>query len=91
MKRQALTAIDIEAFTPSTSAALDERLRPFSHDSEEHLVKQEIWQSAALRWLIDSLALAGGGIAGIHISDLLDPLNVSGNQTHRKDWPDDRV
>jgi hypothetical protein len=73
------------------AAALDERPRPFSHDGEEHPAKQEIWQSAALRWLIDSLALAGAGMAGVYVSDLLDPPNVSGNQTRKKDWPDSRV
>jgi hypothetical protein len=83
MKGQALTAIDIETFAPSTSAAL-ERLRPFSHDGEEHPAKPEIWRSAALRWLIDSLALAGAGMAGVYVSDLLDPSHVSANQTAGK-------
>jgi hypothetical protein len=59
--------------------------------AKEHLAKPEIWQSAALCWLIDSLALAGAGMAGVHVSDLLDPSNVSGNQTRRKDRPDQRV
>jgi hypothetical protein len=42
----------------------------------------------ALRWLIDSFALAAAGMAGVYVSDLLDPSNVSGNQTRRKDWSD---
>jgi hypothetical protein len=41
-----------------------------------------------LRLLVDSLALAGAGMAGVYVGDLLDPSNLSGNQTRRKDWPD---
>ena len=82
MKWQALTT-----FAPSTSASLNGGC-DLSHDGEEHPAKPEIWQIARLRSLIDSLALAGGGMAGVYVSDLLDPSNVSGNQTHRKDRPD---
>ena len=87
MKKQALT-VEIETFTPSTSIALDERRQPVSHDGGDYPSKPEIRPRMALRWLIDSLALAGAGMAGVYVSDLLDPSNVSGNQTSRKDWPD---
>jgi hypothetical protein len=85
MNKQALTAIDIETFAQSTSAALDELRRPVSHDEQEHRPKPETGRSAALRWLIDTLAVAGAGMAGVYVGVWLDPSNVSGNQTDGKD------
>jgi hypothetical protein len=54
MKKQALTAIEIETFTLSPSAALDERRRPVSEDDGDYPSKPETRRRAALRWLIDS-------------------------------------
>ena len=82
MKTQALTVIEIETFTLSTSIAPDERRQPVSHG------KPETRPRKALRWLIDSLALAGAGMTGVYVSDLLDLSNLSRNQNGRKDWPD---
>ena len=88
MKKQALTVIEIETFTLSSSIAPDERRQPVSPNGGDYPSKPETRRRAALRWLIDSLALAGAGMAGVYVGDLLDPSNVSGNQTRRKDWPD---
>jgi hypothetical protein len=88
MKKQALTTIEIEAFAPSTLTALDEQPRSVSHDDEEHPPKPEIWRSAALRWFIDTLAVAGAGMAGVYVGVWLDEPNVSGDQTSKKDRPD---
>jgi hypothetical protein len=87
MKTQDLTAIEIETFTLSTSIAPDERRQPVSHDGGDYPSKPQTRPRKALRWLIDSLAFAGAGMAGVYVSNLLDPSNVSGNQTRKKDWP----
>jgi hypothetical protein len=79
MDKQALTAIEIETFALSTSAALDELRRPVSHDEQEHLPKPETVRSAALRWFIDTLALAGAGMAGVYVGVWLDPPNSNPN------------
>ena len=79
MNKQALTAIEIETFALSTSAALDELRRPVSHDEQEHLPKPETGRSAALRWFIDTLALAGAGMAGVYVGVWLDPPNSNPN------------
>ena len=85
MKKQALTAIEIDAFAPSTLTAPDERRKPVSLDGGDYLSKQETGRSAALRWFIDTLALAGAAMAGVYVGDWLDPSNVSGNRTDGKD------
>ena len=63
-------------------AAPDERRRPVSHDGGDYPSKPETLGRAALRWLIDSLALAG---AGLYVGVWFDPSDISGNQTSRKD------
>ena len=88
MNKRALTTIEIEAFALSSSTAPDERRQPVSHDGGDYPSKPETRPRAALRWLIDTFALAGAGMAGVYVGVWLDPSNVSGNQTSRKDRPD---
>jgi len=83
MNKQALKTIEIETIALSTSAALDE-LRSVSEDSQAHPSKPETPRRAALRWFIDTLALAGAGMAGVYVGVWLDPANVSSDQTSRK-------
>jgi hypothetical protein len=71
MKKQALTTIGIKTFAPS--AAHDERPRPVSEDSEAYASKPEGRGRAALRWFIDTLALAGCGMAGVYVGVWLEP------------------
>jgi hypothetical protein len=78
MNKQALKATEIETFALSTSVALDE-LRSVSEDSEAHPSKPETRRRAAVRWLIDTLALAGAGMAGIYVGVWLDPPNSNPN------------
>jgi hypothetical protein len=86
MNNEALTAIEIEALVLSTlTAPPDERREPVSLDGGDYPSKPETRRRAALRWLIDSLALAGAGMAGLYVGVWLDPSNVSGNQTSRED------
>jgi hypothetical protein len=85
MNKQALTAIEIEALVRSTLAAHDERREPVSLDERDYPSKAETRGRAALRWLIDSLALGGAGMAGVYVGVWLDPPNVPGDQTGRKD------
>jgi len=84
MNKQALKTIEIETFPLSTSAALDE-LRSVAEDNEAHPAKPETRRRGALRRFIDTLALAGAGMAGVYVGVWLDPPNVSGNQTGGKD------
>jgi hypothetical protein len=79
MKNQALTAIEIEAFAPSTLISPDERREPVSLDRGDYLSRPETRRSAALRF-IDTLALAGAGIAGVYVGVWLDEPNVPGNR-----------
>ena len=85
MKKQALTAIEIDALAPSTLRAPDERCEPVSLDGGGYLSKPETRRSAASCWFIDTLALAGAAMAGVYVGDWLDPSNVSGNRTDGKD------
>ena len=82
MNKRALTTIEIEAFALSSSTAPDERRQPVSHDGGDYPSKPETLRRAALRWLIDSLALAG---AGLYTGVWLDPSDLSDNRTSRKD------
>jgi hypothetical protein len=84
MKKQALTAIEIDALAPSTLAAPDER-REVSLNGGDYSSNPETRGRAALRWFIDTLALAGCGMAGVYVGVWLDEPNVSGDQTSRKD------
>jgi hypothetical protein len=82
MKKQALTAIEIDALAPSTLAAPDER-REVSLNDGDYSSNPETRGRAALRWFIDTLALAGCGMAGVYVGVWLDEPNVSGDQTSR--------
>ena len=88
MNKQALTAIEIEALVLSSSTAPGERQQPVSHDAEDYPSEPETRPRSALRWVIDTLALAGAGMAGVYVGVWVDPSNVSGDQTSRKDRPD---
>jgi hypothetical protein len=83
MNKQALTTIETEAFALSDSTAPGERRQPVLDDCGKHPPKPEARRRAALRWLIDTLALAGAGIAGVNVGVWLDTPNV--DQTGRKD------
>jgi hypothetical protein len=85
MKKQSLTAIEIDALAPSTLTAPDERREPVSLDGGDYPSNPETRGRAALRWFIDTLALAGCGMAGVYVGVWLDEPNVSGNLTDRKD------
>jgi hypothetical protein len=83
MNKRALTAIEIEALAPSTLTAPDERREPVSLDGGDY--PSETRRRAALRWFVDTLALAGASMAGVYVGAWLDPSNVSGNRTDGKD------
>jgi hypothetical protein len=85
MKKQAPTAIEIEVLAQSTLTTPDERCEPASLDGGDFLSKPETRRSAALRWFIDTLALAGCGMAGVYVGVWLDEPNVSGNQISWKE------
>jgi hypothetical protein len=69
MKRQALTAIEIETLVVSTSAPLDEPKQSVSERATRG--------RSALGWFVDTLALAGCGMAGVHVGVWLDHPNVA--------------
>lgn len=73
MKNQALTIIEIEEFAPLTLAALDERRQPLTRDGGACLSEPKPRRRAALRWFIDTLALARCGMAGVYVGVWLDP------------------
>jgi hypothetical protein len=85
MKKQALTAIEIDALAPSTLTAPDERREPVSLDGGDYLSKPETRRRAALRGFVDTLVFAGAAMAGVNVGVWLDEPNVSGDQTSRKD------
>jgi hypothetical protein len=87
MNKRALATIEVEAFALSRSTRPDEQRQPASRDSGDCPSKPETRPRAALRWLIDSLAIAGAGMAGVYVGVLLDPSSVSDDQTSRKDGP----
>jgi hypothetical protein len=80
MNKQALKATEIETFALSTSAALDELRRPVSHDGGDYPSEPETRRRSALRWFIDTLALAGAGMAGVYVGVWLDPPNSNPNR-----------
>jgi hypothetical protein len=87
MNKRALATIEIEAFALSRSTSPDDQRQPVSHDPGDYPSKPETRRRAALRWLIDSLAIAGAAMAGVYVGVLLDPSDVSGEQTGRTDGP----
>ena len=85
MKKQVPTVIEIEGLAPSTLTAPDERYEPVSLDGGDYPSKPETRGRAALRWFIDSFALASCGMAGVYVGVWLDEPNVPGDQTGGKD------
>ena len=85
MKKQTPTAIEIEVLAPSILSAPDERCEPVSLDGGDYASKPETRGRAALRWFIDTLALAGCGMAGVYVGVWLDEPNVPGDQISGKD------
>jgi hypothetical protein len=85
MKKQALTAIEIDALAPSTLTPPDERREPVSLDGGDYPSKPETRRRATLRWFIDTLALAGCGMAGVYVGVWLDEPNVPADQISGKD------
>jgi hypothetical protein len=75
MKKQALTAIEIETPGMSNSAATDERQRPVSNDSGAYTQEPETLRRSTLRRLIDCFALASCSMAGVYVGVWLDPPN----------------
>lgn len=75
MKKQALTAIEIEALALSNSAATDELRRPVSDDSGAYPQEPETRPRSALHQLIECFALASCSMAGVYVGVWLDPLN----------------
>jgi hypothetical protein len=66
-------AVVIDAvLAPSTLIAPDERREPVSLDGGDYPSKPQTRRRAALRWFIDTLALAGGGMAGVYVGVWLD-------------------
>jgi hypothetical protein len=79
MNKKALKTTGIEAFALSSSTARDKRRQRVSHDEQEHLPQPETGRSAARRWPIDTLALAGAWMAGVYVGVWLDPPNSNPN------------
>jgi hypothetical protein len=75
MKKEALTAIEIEALVRSNLTAPDERWEPVSLDGEEYPTKPETRRRAALHRLIESFALASCSMAGVYVGVWLDPAD----------------
>ena len=73
MKKQALTAIEIEALALSNSAATDEWSQPICDDSGAYPQEPETRRRSALHRLIDSFALASCSMAGGYVGVWLDP------------------
>jgi hypothetical protein len=78
MKKQTLTAIEIETLALSTSIAPDERRAPVSVNGEDYPSKPETRERAALPGLIESFALAACGMAGVYGAVWLDPPDDAG-------------
>jgi hypothetical protein len=72
VKKQALTTITIETLAPGTSVELNEVLRAVSAESGVNLSQPKTRQRATLDWFIETLALAGGAMAGIYVGAWLD-------------------
>jgi len=80
MKKQAPTAIEIEMLAPSILSAPNDGCEPVSLDGGDYPSKPETRGRAALRWFIDTLALASCSMAGVYIGVWLDEPNVSDNR-----------
>jgi hypothetical protein len=73
-----------EVLAPSTLIAPDERREPVSFDGGDYLSTPETRWSATLRWFIDTLALAGAGMAGVYVGVWLDEPNVPSDRPAEK-------
>jgi hypothetical protein len=70
-------AVVIDAvLAPSTLIAPDERWEPVSLDGGDYPSKPRTRRRAALRWFIDTLALAGAGMGGVYVGVWPDEPNV---------------
>jgi hypothetical protein len=85
MNKRALKAIETEALARSTLVAPEEQREPVSHDVGRPPSKPETRRRAAMRWFIDAFALAGAGMAGVHVGVWLDQPDVSGDPTSHED------
>jgi hypothetical protein len=72
VKKQALTTTEIEMLALATLAEFDERRRPVSGDSGTHFSQPKTGGRAKLHWFIETLALAGGAMAGVYVGVWLD-------------------
>jgi hypothetical protein len=90
MKKQALTTIEIEVLAPSTLAAPDERRAPVSLDGGDYPSEPETRGRPALRWLVQTLAFTGAGMAGVYIGAWLDPP-MSPATRAEEDGPDSMI
>ena len=82
-------AVVIDAvLAPSTLIAPAERREPVSLDGGDYPSKPQTRRGTALRWFIDTLALAGAGMGGVYVDAWLDEPNVPSNRPARKDGPD---
>jgi hypothetical protein len=85
MKKQALAAIEIDAFAPSTLTAPDKRREPVSFYGGDYPSKPETRRRTALRRLIHSFGLASCSMAGVYFGVWLDEPNLPGDQISGKD------
>jgi hypothetical protein len=79
MKKQALTRTEVETLAPGTSAAFDQWLLPVSEDDGADLSEPRTRRRARLHWFIETLALAGGAMAGIYVAAWLEPPESAPN------------
>jgi hypothetical protein len=84
MKKQALTVIKIEALARSNLTAPE----PVSLDGEDYPSKPETRGRAALRWFIDSFALAACSMACVYVGVWLDPPTSPATRS-QEDRPED--
>ena len=85
MKKQALTAIEIDALDPPTLNAPHKPSELVLLSGGAYPSTPETRGRAALRWFIDSFALASCSMAGVYIGVWLDESNVLDVQPHGKD------
>jgi hypothetical protein len=78
------TVVIDAVLAPSTLIAPDERREPVSLDGGDYPSKPQTRGRAALRWFIDTLALAGGCMAGVYVGVWLDEPNVPTNRPARQ-------
>jgi hypothetical protein len=79
MKKQALTTTEIEMLALATLAELDERQRPISEDGGLNLSRPKARRRVTLHWFIETLALAGGAMAGVYVGAWLDSPDLDAN------------